>query len=87
MIYKFLTKGIQNDNKELCYNTTHTGYTFQRANTIHKYDNRRSFVIQQNYFTYQRKGNQELHIQSLNDIVADVQNPGSDPNEIIFGII
>ena len=30
---------------------------------VHKYDNRRTFTIQQNYFTYQRKGNQELQIQ------------------------
>ena len=76
------------------YNTTHTDYTFQRNNTIHKYDNRRSFIIQQNYFTYQRKGNQELQIQALNNIVADLQNQinnftfaGSDPNEPIIGIV
>ena len=56
------------------YNTTHTDYTFQRNNTIHKYDNRRSFIIQNHYSTYQRKGNHELQIQSLNNIVADLQN-------------
>ena len=32
------------------------------------------FITQQNYFTYQRKGNQELQIQALNIIVADLQN-------------
>ena len=30
--------------------------------------------MQQNYFTYQRKGNNELAIQALNIIVADLQN-------------
>ena len=45
---------------------------YQRNNT--KNDNRRSFITQQNYFTYQRKGNQELQIQALNIIVADLQN-------------
>ena len=61
---------------------------YQRNTT--KNDNRRSYAIQQNYFTYQRKGNQELQIQLLNNIVADLQNQinnitsgsgGSDPNE------
>ena len=87
-------QGNLNVYKELYYNTTHTDYTFQRNNTIHKYDNRRSFIIQQNYFTYQRKGNQELQIQALNNIVADLQNQinnftfaGSDPNEPIIVII
>ena len=63
-------------------------------NTIHKSAHRRSYILQQNYFTYQRKGNQELQIQALSDIVADLQNQinnftfaGSDPNEPIIGII
>ena len=83
-------QGNLNVNKDLYYNTTHTDYTFQRNNTIHKYDNRRSFIIQQNCFTYQRKGNQEFQVQALNNIVADLQNQindftfaGSDPNEPI----
>ena len=37
-------------------------------------DNRRQFVIQSRYFTYQRKGNNELAIQALNIIVAGLQN-------------
>ena len=37
-------------------------------------DHRRQFVIQHRYFTYQRKGNNELAIQALNIIVADLQN-------------
>ena len=36
--------------------------------------NRRSYIIQQNHFTYQRKGNTELAIQTLNIIAADLQN-------------
>ena len=36
--------------------------------------NRRSFIIRQNYFTYQRKGNQELQIQALSIIVSDLQD-------------
>ena len=46
------------------------------------------------FFTYQRKGNQELQIQALNIIVANLQNQinnftfaGSDPNEPIIGIV
>ena len=39
-------QGNVNVNKELYYNTTHTDFTFQRNNTIHKYDNRRSCLIQ-----------------------------------------
>ena len=37
-------------------------------------DNRRQFVIQNYYFTYQRKGNHEFQIQALNIIVNDLQN-------------
>ena len=35
--------------------------------------NRKTFITQQHYFTYQRKGNNELQIQVLNAIVADLQ--------------
>ena len=45
---------------------------YQRNTTNN--DNRRQFVIQHHYFTYQRKGNHELQIQALNTIVADLQN-------------
>ena len=45
---------------------------YQRNNT--KNDNRRSYTIQQNDFTYQRKGNQEVQVQLLTNIVADLQN-------------
>ena len=44
---------------------------YQRNTTNN--DNRRQFVIQNHYFTYQRKGNNELQIQALNAIVADLQ--------------
>ena len=37
-------------------------------------DHRRQFVIQNHYFTDQRKNNHELQIQALNLIVADLQN-------------
>ena len=56
-------QGGLNVNKELCYHSHYTDYTFQRNNTIHKYANRRTFIIQSHFFTYQRKGNQELQIQ------------------------
>ena len=87
-------QGYMNVKKELYHNTTHTDYTFQRNNTIHKYDNRGSYIIQQNYFTYQRKGNHELQVQALSNIVADIQNQignftfaGSDPNEPITEMV
>ena len=59
---------------QVFYHINNTDYTFQRNNTIHTYDNRRTFVIQQHCFTYQRKGNQELQIQLSNNIVAKLQN-------------
>ena len=45
---------------------------YQRNTTNN--DNRRQFVIQNHYFTYQRKGNHELQIQALDIIVNDLQN-------------
>ena len=62
----------QNVSKESHYHTSHTDFMFQRNNT--KNDNRRSYIIRNHYFTYQRKGNRELQIQALNIIVADLQN-------------
>ena len=64
-------QGNLNGNKELYYHNNYTDYTFQRNNTIHKYDNRRTSIIQNHVFTYHRKGNQELQIQSLNNELAD----------------
>ena len=61
----------QNVSKESHYHTSHTEFMHQRNNTNN--DNRRQFVIQNHYFTYQRKGNNELAIQALNVIVADLQ--------------
>ena len=49
---------------------------YQRNNI--KHDNSRSFIPQQSYFTYQRKGNQELQIQALNIIVADLQSQNNN---------
>ena len=61
-----------NVSKNLSYHTSHTDFMYQRNNTNN--DNRRSYIIQNQYFTYQRKGNHELAIQALNLIVADLQN-------------
>ena len=47
-------------------------FMFKRSTTNN--DNRRQFVIQNHYFTYQRKGNNELAIQALSIIIADLQN-------------
>ena len=44
---------------------------YQRNDT--KNGNRISFIIQQNYFTDQRKGKQKLQIQALSIIVSDLQ--------------
>ena len=62
----------QDVSKNLSYHTSHTDFMYQRNTTNN--DNRRQFVIQNHYFTYQRKGNHELQIQALNIIVADLQN-------------
>ena len=62
----------QNVSKESHYHTSHTDFMYQRNNT--KNGDRIQFVIQNHYFTYQRKGNHELQIQAFNIIVADLQN-------------
>ena len=62
----------QNVSKNLSYHTSHTDFMYQR-NIINN-DNRRQFVTQNHYFTYQRKGKHELQIQALTIIVADLQN-------------
>ena len=62
----------QDVSKESHYHTSHTGFMYQRNTTNN--GNRRQFVIQNQYFTYQRKGNHELQIQALNITVADLQN-------------
>ena len=49
---------------------------YQR-NTTKNY-NGRQFVIQNHYFTYQRKGNHELQIQALSIIVVELQNQIND---------
>ena len=56
-------------SKELHYNTTHTDYMYQRK----VINNHKTFITQQHYFTYKRKGNNELQIQALSAIVADLQ--------------
>ena len=62
----------QNVSKNLSFHTSHTDFMYQ-ANTTNN-DNRRQFVIQNHYPTYQRKCNHELQIQALNTIIADLQN-------------
>ena len=44
--------------------------------TNHNYDNRRTFVLQQHYFTYQRKGSSvelQLQMQNLQTQIDDLQ--------------
>ena len=73
-IDKIEITNLQNVSKYLHYHTSHTDSMCQKRNTDHNHDNRRSYTTQQNYFTYQRKGNQELQVQALNIIVADLRN-------------
>ena len=62
----------QNVSNESHYHTSHTDFMYQR--NIIKNDNRRQVLTHQQYFAYQRKGNHQLQIQALNNIVADLQN-------------
>ena len=62
----------QNVSKNFSCHTSHTDFMYQRNTTNN--DNRRQFVIQNHYFTHQRKGNHELQIQALSIIVACLQN-------------
>ena len=41
--------------KTLSYHTNHTDFMYQKFNTNHNCDTRRTFAIQNNYFTYQRR--------------------------------
>ena len=43
-------------------------------------NNHRTFIIQQHFFTYQRKSNQELEVQLLKMIVAGLQNQSNHRN-------
>ena len=52
----------QNVSKESHYHASHTDFMYQRNTTNN--DNRRQFIIQNHYFTYQRKGNHELQTQA-----------------------
>ena len=57
-----------NANKNLSYHIKHTDFMYQRSSTNHNYDNRRSFVIQNHYFTHQKKAHAydlELQVQLL----------------------
>ena len=63
---------------------------FQRVNTTHNYDNRRSFITHNNYLTFQRKGNQELAVQLLDTILQNQINnitlgSGATPDEPDIG--
>ena len=59
-------------SKNLSYHTSHTEFMYQRNTTDN--DHRRSYIIQNHDFTYQRKGHHEVQLQALNLIVADLQN-------------
>ena len=63
--------GTGNVSKQSHYHTSNTGFMYQRNNT--KNDNRKNIVNQNHYFTCQRKGSNELAIQALSIIVADLQ--------------
>ena len=64
--------GTEKVSTQSQYHTSNTDFLYQWNNTNN--DNRRQFVIQNHYFTYQRKGNHELQIQALSIIAADLQN-------------
>ena len=53
----------QDVSKEPHYHTSHTDFMYQRNTTNN--DHGRQFVIQNHYFTYQRKGNHELKGSSI----------------------
>ena len=41
-------------------------------------NNHKTFITQQHYFIYQRKGNNELQIHALTAIVADLQTQSNN---------
>ena len=63
--------GTGNASKQNHYHTSNTDFMYQRNTTNN--GNRRQFVIQNHYFTFKRKGNNELAIQALNIIVNGLQ--------------
>ena len=69
----------QNVSKDLHYHTSHTDFMYKRNTT--KNDNRRSFIIQQNHFTFQRQyntNNLELMIQFMQLQIDQMQTQIND---------
>ena len=89
---EIINPSTQNISKYLHFHTSHTDFMVKRNTTNN--DNRRQFVIQNHYFTFQRKGNNELAIQALTIIVADLQTQidnltsgiGSGGGEPVIGV-
>ena len=87
----------QKVSKDLHYHTSHTDFMYQRNTTNN--DTRRQFVIQNHYFTYQRRyntNNLELMVQFMQLQIDQMQtqinnlssNSGeSDPNDPDIGIM
>ena len=92
------TTNPQNVSKNNHYHTSHTDFMYQRNTTNN--DNRRHFVLQQNYFTYQRKGNtnhlermiqfMQLQIDQMQTQINNLNLGGggaTDPENPDIGII
>ena len=59
---EIISPSTQNISKDLHYHTSHTDFMFKRNTT--KNDNRRQFVTQNHYFTFQRQyDTNHLHLQ------------------------
>ena len=69
-----ITPGTGNVSNKLHYHTSHTDFRYQRNTTNN--DNRRQFVIQNHYFTFQRKYNTDhldLQIQMMQLQIKQMQ--------------
>ena len=77
-------QGNSNVNKELYYHNNYTDYTFERDNTIHKYGNRRTFIIQQNMLhindqeTNSHKSNHLIIVHYINTSSPPPDNNGPE---------
>ena len=71
---EIINPSTQNISKDLHYHTSHTDFMFKRNATNN--DNRRSYIIQQNHFTFQRQYNTnhlDLQIQFMQLQIEQIQ--------------
>jgi len=79
--YTQIKKQIDVTNKNINTNSTYTDYFYQR--NVTKNDKRRTFIIQQNNFLFQRNNTDEVEIAILQAQITDLQNQINDLQAVV----